>query len=388
MFFRSILIGLLTLYSFTIGVTGQTNTNIKWRHYSLFQEDYSIDTLRKEQLFVHINNLNFFKNNEYKNDFVTGQTLVGLYLEPSIDYYADEKTRIRAGVHLLKYHGRDNFDKIAPIFSVQHRTNEHLDIIFGTIRGTANHGLLEPIMGFEKHLIDHYENGMQFLVKYPRIKADVWLNWEQFIKKSDPFREMFTAGSNIYINIHEEKQWHFGIPVQILIRHRGGEIDSSNMPADTKSNSSVGMLLEWIPDNKYLKSVSLEHNLLIFREINPGGQINIKYGQGMYSLLGTDTKYGSFQLGLWQGYNYFSPHGGALFLSSSLKYPDSYTAERMMLTIKYEYKRQLTNFLDLALRIEPYYHFNTHRMDHSWSLYLILNKDFFLRDAKNEKPKQ
>lgn len=387
MFLRIIITGLLALFSLPMSVSGQLSTGPTWEHYALFQEDYSIDTLRKEQLYIHINNLNFFKNNEYKNDFVTGQTLVGLFLEPTIDYYADEKTRIRVGAHLLKYHGRDSFDRFTPIISVQHHANEHIDLIFGTIRGTANHGLLEPIMGFEQHLINHYENGLQFLIKYPWIKADVWLNWEQFIKKNDPFREMFTAGTNLYIKIHDEEQWHFGVPVQMLFRHRGGEIDSSNLPSDTKSNFALGLRLNWIPGNKYLKSINLEHNLLIFQEINPGGHIKIKHGQGMYSLLGADTKYGLIQLGLWQGYNYFSPHGEPLFLSSSLKDPDNYTPERTMLTVKYQYHIRLTNFLDMALRIEPYYHFYTHRMDHSWSIYLILNKDFFLRDAKNAKEK-
>ncbi|MBT3244606.1 MAG: hypothetical protein HN352_15770 [Bacteroidetes bacterium] len=382
MFFRILITGLLTFCTCTISGYGQINEFRKWKHYALFQEDFSIDTLRKDQIFVHINNLNFLKNNEYKNDYIIGQTLVGMFLEPSVDYYPDKKTRIRAGVHLLKYHGRNSFDKIAPIISVQHHANEHIDLIVGTIQGAANHGLLEPIMSFEKNLINHNENGLQFLLSYPWIQADVWLNWEQFIKTDDPFQEKFTAGANAYIKIHEEDQWHFGLPVQLLFRHSGGQIDASNLPADTQNNSSFGLFLEWIPDLPYLKSVSLEHQLLLFQEVNPGVHKQIINGQGMYSLLDADTKYGQFQLGLWQGYNYFSPHGEPLFLSSSLISDDNYSAERSMLTIKYQYQKKLNDFLDIALRIEPYYHFNTRRMDHSWSVYLLLSKDFFLRGVR------
>jgi len=98
---------------------------------------------------------------------------------------------------------------------------------------------------------------------------------------------------------------------------------------------------------------------------------------------------GSFQVGYWQGHNYFSPHGEPLFLSSSLIDPTFYAPERKMLTIKYQIHKELTDFLDIAFRFEPYYHFDTGRLDHSWGIYLMLDKDFFVaKPGKNFKKEE
>ena len=170
---RLILITSVVLFACISEVYGQIPDHVRWKKYAFFAEDYRIDSLRQEQLYFRISNHNFFKNNEYKNDFRIGQTLVGLWAEPRIEYYADDKTRISAGAHLLKYHGRDGYDRIIPTFSVEHRLNPHLQLTFGTIRGAANHGMLEPIYEFERQLIAKNENGFQFRVDYPWLQADL-----------------------------------------------------------------------------------------------------------------------------------------------------------------------------------------------------------------------
>ena len=72
----------------------------------VLRDDYSIDSTLSDQFYIRIKNTNFFKNNEYANEFKIGSSITGLFLEPTIDYYAGERTRIRAGVHFLKYNGR------------------------------------------------------------------------------------------------------------------------------------------------------------------------------------------------------------------------------------------------------------------------------------------
>jgi len=124
-------------------------------------------------------------------------------------------------------------------------------------------------MSFEKYLIDRYENGFQFLFAYPNIKADLWLNWEQFIKTGDPFQEHITGGGNVYFNVTRTDHFHIGIPVQAIVRHKGGQIDSSPLPAGTQSNFSQGIVTEWIPSSRFLKSLSFEQQWVGFYEIKP-----------------------------------------------------------------------------------------------------------------------
>ncbi len=383
MFFRILATALTLFIAQNYTLFGQTSANNNWGHYSIFQEDYRIDTSRQNQFFFKIINSNFFKNNEYQNDYVIGQSLIGLFVEPSIDFYAGSKTRIRAGAHFLKYHGTEKFDHIKPIVSLQHQANEHLDIIFGTIQSTSNHGMLEPIMGFETYLIKHYENGMQFLFSYPNFKADFWMNWEQFIKQDDPFQEHFTVGGHMQFPIVDGPVWKLTADVQMLFRHKGGQIDSSDLPAGTQSNFSQGLVYSRILESSFFKSFSLSQYYVGAYEINPGNHLQIIEGVSQYSLLGLNTKIGQFRAGYWRGKDYFAPHGEALFLSASQFDPERYNANRRMITVKYELHKKLVNFLDIAFRFEPYYHMDTGRMDHSWSVYLLLNQDFFLRELRN-----
>ncbi len=359
---------------------------MRWGDYAAFQEDYRIDSTMYDQFYIRIQNANFFKNNEYANEFKIGSSLTGLFLEPSIDYYAGPKTRIRAGVHFLKYNGRDEIDRVAPVLTVQHALNEHINMIFGTIYGTANHGLKEPIFGFEKYLTENYENGVQFLLDYPDLIGDIWLNWEQFIKEGDPFQEKFTAGMNIYLDLYKGQRFRFGIPFQALFRHKGGQIDSFTLPGGTQSNFVQGFKMQWIQDSRFIKHLSLEQDWCQFLEINLGTNIKITEGFGNFSVFTLGTSIGEFSLGYWKSIDFFAPQGEGLFLSTSSYQPDFYMPEREVLSIKYQYQYKINNFLDFVLRIEPYYDFHSGRLDHSFSFLLLVDKSFFLAKALSGPP--
>lgn len=339
-----------------------------------------------DQFYIRIKNANFFKNNEYANEFKIGSSITGLFLEPTLDYYASSKTRIRAGVHFLKYYGRDDIDRAAPILTVQHAVSNNINMVFGTIFGTANHGLKEPLFGFEKYLVDNYENGMQFLFDYPSFIGDIWLNWEQFIKEGDPFQEKFTAGTNMYFDLYKGSHIRLGVPFQALFRHQGGQIDNTNLPADTQSNLLQGIKFQWLRTDGFFKYFNLEQDWCQFLEINPRSSIEITQGYGFFSTLSFGTKVGEFSLGYWNSSDFNAPHGEQLFLSTSAYNPDFYMTGREVLSIKYQYHYSINNFLDFVLRIEPYYHFHSDRLDHSISVYLLVNKDFFLSNALSRSP--
>jgi len=251
-------------------------------------------------------------------------------------------------------------------------------MIFGTLYGTTSHGLPEPVYDFEKYLTDNYENGIQFLWDYPVFRGDVWLNWEQFIKQGDPFQEKFTVGANTVVEAWNWGGLQISFPFGVLFRHTGGEIDSTNLPAGTQSNMILGFRTEYSFDSRFFRSAWFNQQWIEFFEVNPGGHITITNGRGNYFRTGIETRIGSFEAGYWMANNYISPHGMPMFQSVSQKDPLFYLPVRELLTLKYELHKPLTSFLDFAIRIEPYYHFYTGRMDHSWSIYLKLNERFFL----------
>ena len=372
-------------------VSGQTTDSLKpadsvrpascirypWPEYRAFQ-DITTDTLGPRVLSLHMRSTAFFRNNEYKNRFVPGYSLGGVFVEPLLEYRPDAATTIRAGVHLLKYYGRDTLDRILPVFRIQFDASEHISLLFGTIHGTTNHGLIEPVQGFEDYLINNYENGMQVLVNYPQFKSDIWLNWEQFIKKGDPVPEIFTAGTNNEFRLATWKGVMLSAPFSAVLQHVGGEIDSYWIPGGTRMNLVYGLRFHMEVVDRFFTGLYGVQNFVDFVEVNPGSHITIPNGHGNYSRIGFETRIGDFEAGYWNAKDYNSPHGHPLFLSASMKEKGYYQASREMLVLKYQFERDLTRYLKLAIRIEPYYHFDTGRMDHSWGVYLVLNEGFFL----------
>jgi hypothetical protein len=325
----------------------------------------------------------YFKNNEFKNPYATGASLLGIYLEPTLEYHPDSRTTLRAGAHLLKYHGRDNFERKVPVLSVQFDATDHFSLIFGTINGTVNHNLIEPVQDFEKFLVDNYENGLQLIWDYPQFRSDVWLNWEQFLKPGDPFQEHFTAGSNSTFVLYGSELFQITAPFSTVFRHKGGETDATNLPASTQLNLVQGLRLNWTIPDYFIKSVTLAQNYAGFLEINPGDHVTVPYGQGSYSRVIVDTKIGSFETGYWKAHNYISPKGMPVFQSVSQNDPLFLQSDRQMLVMKYQLELGLTPFLKLALRMEPYYYYDTGRVDHSWSVYLLYHDHYRMTRSKN-----
>lgn len=355
-----------------------------WPDYQAFQTPARQDSILTKSLNFRMKSTGYFKNNEYKNAFVTGASLIGIYFDPLLEYHPDEKTTIRAGAHLLKYQGEDTFDRKVPVLTLQYDATPHFSLIFGTINGTVNHGLIEPVMDFEKYLTDNYENGLQLLWNYTQFRSDVWLNWEQFLKPGDPFQEHFTAGSNSSILLLETKNFRITTPFSTVFRHKGGETDATNLPASTQLNLVEGLRLSWTFVDNFVKSAALTQNYVEFLEINPGDYVTIPYGHGSYTRAFIDTKIGSFEAGYWKSNNFVSPHGMPVFQSVSQKDPAYLQSFREMLVLKYQFELNLTDYLKFALRIEPYYLYDTHRLDHSWSLYMVFDDEFLIARTKRK----
>ncbi len=373
----------LSLLIFAVTFTsGQGISDLDWGEYSLFTENQELDNEHDKSVYLRFYNTNFFKNNEYKNELVKGQSLIGLFLEPSLDFYIGSKTRIRTGLHFLKFHGQDKFNRLRPVLTLQHQVNPRFSILFGSIYGNSNHGLLEPIMGFERHLNNHDENGIQFLLKYPGIRADIWLNWEQFIEKGDPFQEHFTTGAHMLAPLINQGKWQIGADFQVLFRHKGGEIDSSDLPAGTQSNISGGLKIKYQTQSSFVESFNVNLFSLAFFEINPGEHINVTNGYAQYPQVGFSSKFGNLMLGYWTGSDFFAPHGEPLFLSRSNSTGEYYQAERELLILKYQVNWLLADYINLAFRFEPYYDIQKNRIDHSMGLYLLLDQDFLLKEFR------
>jgi len=271
--------------------------------------------------FLRLQSISFLKNNEYFNDFTSGFTGIGFTVKPTIEYYLNTDTKISVGYFFLKYSGLNKFSQNIPIFSVQHKLNQNLEMIFGNIFGTLHHELEEPLFRIDRYYQNNVEYGLQFILKTKGITNDFWVNWEKFIQKNDPFQEEFVAGNNANIILLNKKSWSLSLPFQLLFNHRGGQIDTSHKAVSTLMNGLGGFSLKYTINRR---SICFKQLIMTYNGLNipgqgePNSQIFEK-GYGYYSKI--EYKQNSFQamLGYWSANKFIAPRGEYLFQSISGK---------------------------------------------------------------------
>ena len=160
----------------------------------VYASDSRIDPARKGELSVEIDNLSFFKDDEYQGSFMKGYTLPGLWLQAKAIYYPLSNLKLEAGVHALRFWGANKYPSMAyqdmatwkgeqyqkgfhvlPWFRAQLALSEHVDIVLGSLYGAANHRLIEPLYNPELNLTADPEMGLQVLYTSRRFDLDVWV---------------------------------------------------------------------------------------------------------------------------------------------------------------------------------------------------------------------
>lgn len=338
------------------------------------------DSFNRE-IHLSLESTSFFKNNEYFNDFTKGSTGIGFFIKPSIDYYLTPRTKLNAGVFLLKYSGMDNFAQAIPIFSVQHKLAKNLDLVFGSIYGTLNHKLEEPLFRFDEYYQNNVEYGLQFLYNTSIIESDLWLSWEKFIFKNSPFQEEFVIGNSTRIKVYQSNMLSLSIPFQTLIFHKGGQIDSSIDPIATIINGAAGLNLKYSLDK--ISRISLEPLFFLYQGWNlPESGINSQHfnsGKAIYLKLNYTNKHFSSMLGYWSSDKFIAPRGEYLFQSVSEWDGNFSQKRREVITSKIKISRAISKSFLISLKADTYYDILNKDFAYSYGLYIVIKESFFLK---------
>lgn len=249
---------------------------------SLCIERQRIDTATVGLLRAEVNALAFFQNNEYSSPQTRGYTLPGAWLQPRLALAPLPQLQIEAGVHLMLFDGANRYPNYAYHDIVQWKGNQHqhgvhalpflrvqadfrhLSLVVGNIYGGQNHDLVLPLYHPEQNLSADPETGFQLLLNRRRSHMDVWLNWQSFIFNLDSHQEAFTVGMNYTQQWGGGERLRWETPVQLLIQHRGGEIDTTDCGVQTLCNASAGVRMTWQPGGapRVLSSLRAEANVL------------------------------------------------------------------------------------------------------------------------------
>ena len=337
----------------------------------VFQTDYKIDPAKKGDLYISLDNLSFFRDNEFDGPVQEGYSLPGLWLEPKLVYYPLENIKIEAGAYLLKYWGATKYPsgmwykdlpswdtdqyqhgfRALPFFRAQIALSEQVNLVLGDIYGGANHNLIEPLYNPEQNLTADPEAGLQLLYDSRFVKLDAWANWESFIFRDSPHQEAFTFGISARAKINRpESKFHVYVPVQVIMQHRGGEIDTiTTSSVQTWANLAGGLGITYNVNYGVLKRINLEMTAAYYSQ-QAGDRLPLDNGHGFYPKLTVDVHDFRVKAAYWKSKDFISLLGSPFFGAVSTSSPGTTFDKPSLFYLGAEYCRTFGK--DFALGID------------------------------------
>ncbi|MFA6806772.1 MAG: hypothetical protein WCR29_05070 [Bacteroidales bacterium] len=374
----------------------------------------NIDSLGNKKLYLEIENLNFFKDNEFSSEKISGYTLPGFKLTPKLSLVLDNNILIEGGLSLLRYWGANNYPcysyldipiweandyqkgfHLLPYFRAQIMIKENLNFVFGNLYINNSHNLILPLYNPELFLSSDPETGVQVLFDSKYFNSDLWINWQSFIFRSDSHVEVFTFGYSTSTKINPDNKFQVYSPIQFIAQHKGGELENiSPYSQQTWINYAGGIGFNYKAD-KIIDYMNLEFSYAGFKE-NAGSNSPYKKGYGIYSKLGIGVKDLQFNVSYWVGEDFMSIFGSPHFINAST------STENMVFNrirniyshLEYTYKKKPNYSLGIEFDCIYYFPFTGFRTDYgkiisndyadfSFGLYLKINPRFKLYSFKN-----
>lgn len=341
---------------------------------TLFTSRYAIDSTAVGELRLHIDNLSFFKDNEWDGEMAKGYTLPGLWLQPTVSYTPHPNIQLQAGLHALLYAGTikypslmyqdlpswkgDQYQKgthLLPFFRTKARLGA-AHIILGDIYGGSNHLLPDPLYAQELNLTADPEMGAQVLIDLKRWHFDAWINWQSFIFRGDHHSEAFCFGLSSRVSLlstHSSmtrKGYTLTLPVSLIAQHVGGEIDTVKA-VTTHFNASVGIELERQMPSSWLRKWAVEAHLVGYDQ-NKGEKWQVTQGWGAYAAASAQLKCG---VGLKAGYMYNHDfqtllgysYYGTMSATKAYRYPS-------VINLKADWTKAFTPQYAIGARVEAF----------------------------------
>ncbi|OJJ14522.1 hypothetical protein BKI52_42860 [marine bacterium AO1-C] len=346
----------------------------------IFVDSLSIQPKEVHKLYLQVQNLNFVKNNEYFNDIIPGQTFFGYQLKPRFVYFAAKNVRVDAGMYVLRDFGKEQFTRVAPVFSVKFQKS-NTSLTLGTLQGNLAHRLVEPMYDFDRVLTNRLENGLQIMHNGQRWYLDLWVDWQQAIDRGAPLQEEIFGGLHTYYKIINKPYLTIQIPLQFTILHQGGQEAFIAKPILNTMNLATGLQIHLgFHKTAFIQSIKLDNYVLGSQAAEVTiGQPDFDNGQAFYGNLTFETKWGDLMTSLWLGDRFNSAQGGGLYRSTGVSDKTFTERHRDLLLVRYLRNFNISEYTRFTIRIEPSYDFNSQEIEAAIGLYVHFNPKFFLK---------
>ncbi len=341
-----------------------------------------IDSTKSKQLSFQFESFSYIKNNEYFLKVADGYTLFGNIFAPKIIFQPAPNVQIEGGVFARKDFGNTVFTSIQPIFTVKIQKDSS-QFLFGNLEGHLNHHLIEPLLNFERVILNRQETGLQYTKHKKNTFFDGWIDWQKMIYSGSDFKEEIFAGLSWNKKIISKTNFYLSIPYQLTFQHRGGQTTRDTGQVVTNINTAVGIEAEW-KTKGFFQKIRVQNYFVGYRQ-NSNYHLFFPDGSGVYLNLTAETKVMNLMLSYWNSTGYQSDAGGDLYQSVGRTYNYGKVIEkyRNILIIRAMKDWKIIDNLYLTFRFEPYFDFNNKGFEHSESLFLSYRQRFGVGKVRN-----
>lgn len=331
-----------------------------------FTSDPVADDSSKYNFYIRA--AGFFHNNEFFSTDEEGYTLIGNFLQPAFRLRLNNELSLTAGIHMLKYHGQNGFNQAEPLFNISYSFSPGGNLLIGSYNGGDRLGLPEELYARELEFTRQLMNGILIDYSASGFTTRTWLDWESFIERGDPFREVFTFGfAGSYDFISDENK-SFRIPLFFLVNHKGGQINNSNLPVETIADLSSGIIFETSLDNRLFPKVSFRGMGFLENDV-----VNDEDGFALLGQVEGKNELLALAAGYFYGNHWESIHGNPLLFSG-----DANTVNhKNMILLKAGIGKVLGSGNSISLRFEGYYDIGIKKFQYTYGIYLVVNESLW-----------
>lgn len=320
-----------------------------------------------------IDNVNYIRDTEYHSDIEQGATWAGTQIWPSAVYRYNKNISFKGGIFLQKDFGNNKFRTVIPTYTISY-TNSNVKVNFGTLDGSLEHKLIEPMYAMENFIDKRIENGLQIKGKYKRLTYDQWIDWEKMIYRTSTTQEQFTVGFSGKFSAIDKKNFQWAFPVQITGRHNGGEIYAQpHNNIKTQFNFAYGTTITQNRPGKLIDKIDFQGYLTFYEDLSPTKADSFRDGTGQFLALIMRMKNFGIIMNYWDVHQYIAPLGDPYYVSKSREYPGDYSQYRKMVMLRLMYERKLWDNFTLVGRLNTIYDFSEKAKNMVMEVYLKFN---------------
>ena len=278
---------------------------------------------KEKKMTFHFFNDNFFYNREYYNLIADSYTIAGHIFRPEISFRIYPGWTLNGGMDILGYWGNNTNWQVKPLFYLAYRHKNHY-FRFGALENRQMHKIIRPLMqpDYFFHRDKRVETGMQYIFSTPRTEMESWVAWEHFIMPGDSLREVIQFGWRWQSLVLNRKKIKLSFPVQVLVHHRGGQINLRGT-FNTELNNLFVVLYgaagvhAVIPVNERGELNFFGYALGHYINSENTEELKFRYGQAYWT--GIAWYKNDFTLGLsyWEAFKFSTPTGEDIFQTVS-----------------------------------------------------------------------